>query len=311
MENKEPLISIVVPVYNVEQYLNECVKSIIDQTYKNIEIILVDDGSKDSSGSICDEYAKIDSRISVIHKENGGLSDARNAGLRNAHGEYVLFVDSDDYITLDATERFCQIINQKGDIDIIIGNGKSEPGSVLRADFDEDIIESVVSGEQYINCALRTGKYLVGSQFNMYRRQYLLSHDLYFEYGILHEDVRFTTTSICLSDKVAFLPGFFYYYRNNPNSIMNRKNYSKNCKDIYDSCLHLEDFLKSKVDQQTFELIMEWLVRQYLGIFRRGKCYQYGKDYIHKDFVKKYAKFKKTKLKVLLFTLSPRIYCNI
>lgn len=93
------LISVIVPVYNVEKYSERCIESIINQTYKNLEIILVDDGSPDTCPMICDEYAKKDDRIVVIHKENGGLSDARNAGIEIAKGEYFAFIDSDDYIS--------------------------------------------------------------------------------------------------------------------------------------------------------------------------------------------------------------------
>lgn len=96
--DKNDLISIVVPIYNVQDYLERCIQSIISQTYKNIEIILVDDGSNDNSGKICDEYLRKDERIKVIHKENGGLSDARNVGKENAKGTYIAFIDSDDYI---------------------------------------------------------------------------------------------------------------------------------------------------------------------------------------------------------------------
>lgn len=99
MEDK--LISIIIPVYNVERYLRECIDSIIAQTYKNLEIILVDDGSSDKSGEICDEYSKKDSRIKVIYKKNGGLSDARNVALDIAKGDYIGFIDSDDYIEKD------------------------------------------------------------------------------------------------------------------------------------------------------------------------------------------------------------------
>ena len=95
---KNSLVSVVIPVYNVEEYVGRCINSIIAQTYKNLEIILVDDGSTDSSGAICDMYVKSDRRIKVIHKENGGLSDARNAGLKAMKGELVAFVDSDDYV---------------------------------------------------------------------------------------------------------------------------------------------------------------------------------------------------------------------
>ena len=97
----EKLVSIIVPVYNVDKYLERCVNSIIQQSYRNLEIILVDDGSTDNSGTICDTYKEKDDRIIVIHKENGGLSDARNAGIKIFTGEYVTFIDSDDYVSLD------------------------------------------------------------------------------------------------------------------------------------------------------------------------------------------------------------------
>lgn len=117
------LISVVVPVYNVQNYLVNCIKSILNQTYKNIEIILVDDGSTDDSGSICDSYAKIDNRVKVIHKTNGGLSDARNVGIKNANGMYITFVDSDDYIDKNYIESLYILIT-KYDSDIACSNMK-------------------------------------------------------------------------------------------------------------------------------------------------------------------------------------------
>ena len=119
MKNKV-LVSVIIPVYNVEKYLNRCVKSILEQTYKDLEIILIDDGSKDSSGDICDQLGKKDSRIRIIHKINGGLSSARNVGINEANGEYILFVDSDDWIALDTVEYCLKLIKQyNSEVDII------------------------------------------------------------------------------------------------------------------------------------------------------------------------------------------------
>ena len=112
-ESMTDLVSVIVPIYKVEKYLGKCVDSIINQTYKNLEIILVDDGSPDNSGKICDEYAKKDNRIKVIHKENGGLSSARNAGLDVATGEFIAFVDSDDRIHLDFVEKLYRAIKEE------------------------------------------------------------------------------------------------------------------------------------------------------------------------------------------------------
>lgn len=113
----KPLISVIVPIYNVEQYLCRCVECLTAQTYKNLEIILVDDGSPDNCPQFCDEYAKKDSRIKVIHKKNGGLSDARNAGMKVATGEYISFIDSDDYVSNDFIETlYNAILSENSDI---------------------------------------------------------------------------------------------------------------------------------------------------------------------------------------------------
>lgn len=117
------MVSIVVPVYNVEKYLRECIDSLLSQSYQNIEIILVDDGSKDSSGSICDEYAQMDTRIIVIHKKNEGLGFARNTGIEASHGEFVVFVDSDDYADSDMIKQLLQPITEDG-ADTCIGGFK-------------------------------------------------------------------------------------------------------------------------------------------------------------------------------------------
>ena len=116
-QNSKPLISVVVPIYNIENYIRKCIESIQNQTYKKIEIILVDDGSTDLSGKICDEYALNDSRIKVIHKKNGGLVSARKVGIENAEGMYATYVDGDDWIESDMYEK---LLNQIVDADIII-----------------------------------------------------------------------------------------------------------------------------------------------------------------------------------------------
>ena len=105
----EDLISVIIPVYNVEKYLPECIESVLKQTHTNLEIILVDDGSPDNSPQICDEYAQKDSRIKVIHKENGGVSSARNEGLKIAKGEWISFIDADDWVE----KNFCEILLNK------------------------------------------------------------------------------------------------------------------------------------------------------------------------------------------------------
>jgi len=116
------LFSIIVPVYNVAEYLPKCIFSLANQTFRNIEILLIDDGSSDSSGIICDDFAQKDERIKVIHKENGGLSDARNVGIMSATGDYVLFVDADDFIDNDLCRQLSAITNMEPDVLVIDGS---------------------------------------------------------------------------------------------------------------------------------------------------------------------------------------------
>lgn len=120
-KTREPLISVIVPVYNVEKYLPKCIESICGQTFHNLEIILVDDGSTDDSGKICDSYKEKDARICVVHKKNGGLSDARNVGIDKCNGEYIAFIDSDDYVMRDYFEYLYALV-ERYDSDISICN---------------------------------------------------------------------------------------------------------------------------------------------------------------------------------------------
>lgn len=120
------LISIIIPVYNVEQYLERCMNTVLHQTYENLEIILVDDGSTDRSGEMCDRYAEQDERVQVIHKENGGASAARNVGLQNVHGVYVCFVDSDDWIETDMLSYMMELMQEDSDVDMIIGDAYNQ-----------------------------------------------------------------------------------------------------------------------------------------------------------------------------------------
>ena len=143
------MISVIVPVYNVEKYLRQCLDSVLAQTYRELEIILVDDGSTDGSGAICDEYATRDSRIKVVHQQNGGLSSARNAGLDLATGEYVAFVDSDDYIHETMLELLYQALVENN-ADTVICNFErvDEKGDVISVRSLQPLANGVVSMEE-------------------------------------------------------------------------------------------------------------------------------------------------------------------
>lgn len=183
-------LSIIIPVYNVEQYLQSCVQSVITQTYRDLQVILVDDGSTDSSGVLCDQLAQQDSRIQVVHKENGGLSDARNAGLRVAIGEYVAFLDSDDvYLLNDGLEQLMALAQtEQPDVLLFQAVDVYSNHQSARKAYDEAWI-AAHSGMEVFHQLVRTQSFYMSACFQIIRRELLEQHQIYFEKGLLSEDV--------------------------------------------------------------------------------------------------------------------------
>ena len=178
------LISIVVPVYNVEKYLGTCVESILKQTYSNIEVILVDDGSTDCSGKMCDHYMGQDERIKVIHKKNGGLSDARNKGIIQAEGEYITFIDSDDVVSSDYVEYLYNIL-EENDGDIAICNPvHCYPNEKIV--FEQETFKRVYKAEDAIVEMLYQKSFLVAAWGKLYKKDYF--EEIEFPKGMLFED---------------------------------------------------------------------------------------------------------------------------
>lgn len=208
-----PKISVIVPIYNVEKYLPECIESIIDQTYKNLEIILVDDGSTDNSGEIADSLASKDSRIKVIHKINGGLSDARNVGMEAATGDYLAFIDSDDFLPLNAYEVLVDKAI-KEDADYVIGN-------YINCYEDSTLWERpIFDTEKYKTFKLDIHDYkdsffiMNSSACNkLYNRKFIERLALKFVVGLPAEDAIFTTYCFIKSKKVFYIPDLVYIYR--------------------------------------------------------------------------------------------------
>lgn len=217
------MISVIIPVYNVEKYLAECVDSVLGQTYKDYEIILVDDGSTDTSGRMCDVYALKDPRIRVIHQANGGLSAARNTGLRAARGEYVYFLDSDDYIE-DCTLEHLAALAEQEKADVVFFDGY--------VFFDECEEDDTVSkyirknpyapknGRQMLLELLNNDEYRTAVQFMLFRTSYLLENGLRFLPGIIHEDELFTFLVYNSDGRVCHCHEQLYARRIRPASIM-------------------------------------------------------------------------------------------
>lgn len=231
---KNNLISVIIPVYNNEQYLSRCIDSVINQTYKNLEIILVDDGSTDNSGKICDEYALKDNRIKVIHKENGGVSSARNVGLDIAKGEYIGFVDSDDYIEKDMYEfLYNLILNNNVDISCCnkfdFNNNKYLPDRSFPK-------EGLLSLNEILQDKA-FGLHIVIKLFD----KNLIKNIRFNENLTIGEDLLFCFDIIKRSKKTIFKNTAKYYYFNNTNSVIRKKVFKKqylSVIDVHDYIIH-------------------------------------------------------------------------
>lgn len=221
-------VSMVVPVYNVEKYLRECLDSIVNQTYKDLEIILVDDGSKDLSGQICDEYALLHPNVKVIHKENAGLGMARNSGLDIAAGEYVYFMDSDDYLDNGEIER------------LVDGVLKNHVDVCLAGDYSVDDNKKILRREEYADCVYHGneaktkllplmlgsspgGSAIIGmaASGQLYSMEPIRKHNIRFfsERKYVSEDMVFNIDYMQYANGACTLSGIGYYYRRNPNSL--------------------------------------------------------------------------------------------
>lgn len=249
----EELISIIIPVYKVEKYLPRCIESVAAQTYKNIEIILVDDGSPDRCPEICDEYAQKDSRITVIHKENGGLSDARNTGIEAAHGRYLGFVDSDDYIHPDMYQKLYEaLLAEKTDAAVC---------GIERVDCTDYQIKRIEDKEVHVYTGLQAVRNILDKDLHvvsviacgkLYKRS--LFEQVRFPVRKLHED-EFTTYRVFYQcRKVVYLSGRYYYYFQRQNSIMGTRKYvfSYDGLEAYEQ---MADFFAGTGDMDLFYLI--------------------------------------------------------
>lgn len=309
------MISIIVPIYNVEKYLPKCIESIINQTYTDLEILLIDDGSTDNSGLICDKYASIDNRIKVIHKKNGGVSSARNIGLNEANGNYIAFVDSDDYIEKNMYEKMISIIN-KYNVDIVSCNynhvnEKIEP--FFKLDKDEYInnktklIEDIF---QYKNYDMIL--------FNKLYKKYIWKN-IRFPLGInLAEDLMMLYPTINLANTFYCLKETLYNKVTRENGLTN----SKKINDYINNVLAYEDFLLKVKQNKTldykriYKSCSEGLFRHYkhlldyLYIYNNTK-YETLKKEIEYKLINMYNQgmlSEKNQKKIFLLKLNTKLY---
>ena len=252
-------VSVIIPIYNVEKYLRACVDSVIGQTYPDLQIILVDDGSTDSCGRICDEYSIIDTRIIVIHKENGGLSDARNAGLQLAEGGFVLYLDSDDYLVPTAIESLMKM-QTTSNADIVLGNFfYTFPDHEMMATtwYKNDI---VLDNEQAME-ALIDGRIETFAWGKLIRKEIACKH--LFPKGKVFEDHFWTHFVFADAEKVALIVQPQVHYRQRDNSIS--YTFDLNRLDMLDGWINRKEFLEQQYPD-LLEVCYKRYAERYVGL---------------------------------------------
>jgi len=255
------LISVIVPIYNVEKYLKKSIDSLLCQTYRNLEIILVDDGGTDGCPAICDAYEKQDARVKVIHKQNGGLSDARNAGLEKATGEYVAFFDSDDYLKPDMLERLAKAL-EKDDADIAVCNFETvtpEGKPIPERNMHQIIPDEVIDGKEAI-CRLcgPNYEYYVTAWNRLYKKE--IVNGILFPKGKIHEDEFTAHLFYGRAKKVACVNYAGYCYVVREDSIMTKK-YSKRNLDYFEA---LANRIRYCVEHQIDRVVLpfvNWMLK--------------------------------------------------
>lgn len=308
----DSLVSVIVPVFKVEQFLPRCVESIQNQTYQNMEIILVDDGSPDQCPAICDMYARMDSRVQTIHKENGGLSDARNAGIEIARGDYLCFVDSDDYIQPTMIENMI-LEAQENNAKLVIANLKvvDEKGYRVFESEKSPIHKGTFTAQELLPKFYQgMGWYYIVAWNKLYHRS--LFENIRFPVGKIHEDEYITAQIIWKARKIACIDSeeYIYIYQRK-GSIMTSRQVQSQC-DWLEALYHRFEFCKKEVALSTFTAETRAVYfRELNNLFLKPEFARKLTSEQRKKAKKQYASMDgKTKtewVNWLLFQISPKL----
>lgn len=235
MYNKNELISVIIPIYNVEKYLSRCIDSVLNQTYKELEIILIDDGTKDNSGKLAEEYSQKDKRVKVIHKDNEGLGLTRNVGIENSNGKYIAFVDSDDYIEIDMYEKMYNNIKEYN-LDACVCDFKRLNKNNSLINNCARTKDKIYNKNEIINeilpsiCGSKKFGILIGSAWSvLYKKEIIENSNIRFlnERDYVSEDLIFNLNYFSKCDKIKLLAEDFYVYCENIESLTKTYNPSK------------------------------------------------------------------------------------
>ncbi len=306
------LISIIVPIYNVEKELPRCVESLIGQTHKNLEIILVDDGSPDNCPQMCDEYAKKDSRIRVIHKENGGLSDARNAGILAATGKWLLYVDSDDYIELDSCKKLLAVAERE-DVDFVQGayeaisyTNECQKTKVYRCSIPYTK-NDVYSAREFLIYSIKYNELLHPAWCRLYKRDFVTSNNLFFEKGLIFEDTHLLPSLFLLAKKIGYIDYPFYKYVKRDNSIMLSKPNDRKSQSAIKIFNDWKAIFDNVDDLELRAWCYTYLIRNYIPSALCNGILGWQIPGVNLFFALKYAVNLKDFIKLFGFTFAPFI----
>lgn len=282
------MISVIIPVYNMEKYLNQCLESIVNQDYHDIEILLVDDGSKDGSLNLCNKWASKDSRIRVFTKENGGQGSARNLALKEIRGEYVSFIDSDDLVTKDMYTSLIEVI-EKNQADMVICETKTfSDGESVILEENKQSIQVVMNTFEAMQYRMNSVRYVTDSPCNkLYKAK--LFDSLFFVEGRLLEDTAMMYKLIDRCQKVVYTNKIGYLIRNNMSSVSRVKYNVKRCDTII-TYEEMVDFISSKSEYKS--LIAKCIVLANGAIFYNAGEFVLSKikNKEIKKFIKEHAK---------------------
>lgn len=288
-------VSVIVPIYNVEQYLRQCLDSIIKQTYKNIEIILVNDGSPDESGAIADEYKAKDERIKLIHKENGGLSDARNQGMKEATGEFTMFVDSDDWLNLSTIETMIHTcLHLKADVIQSAFYYTYQDKLLIDRRYLEKSKEPITLNRQELMSELVRNKYVKNFAWGKLYKTKLIK-DIPFKKGVLFEDVFWAHQVMHRVKTYAILNDVFYYYRQRDDSIVSA--YSPRNLDMIQGLKERHTFIKRHYTTLTSESYKNILKMNLIHYHLLQRHKEKDADKMHRKEIQFYIKSNYEKLK--------------
>ncbi|MDR4508578.1 MAG: glycosyltransferase [Candidatus Brocadiaceae bacterium] len=301
-------ISIVVPVYNKEKYIYECIDSILSQTFNNFELILIDDGSPDNCGQICDEYSKKDDRIIVIHQQNKGHSCARNTGIHASKGKHLMFVDADDYLyDLDVLRVMVDDM-MKNDSDIVIGEilsiGLDGEKTLTYSNVDIDF-------KQYnpitVLCLLmKHKKYFAVMCTNLYKRDLIVGNNLFFKEGLICDDEEWTPKVFYFAEKVSFVSHPCYVRRIVANSVTRISNERSIYKKAYDRVIVSNELLRFFSDKPLYASVRESIYAYCIG-FYCSAVYTATFSLSNMEFVNSLIKHLKNNQEILKYSLKTKL----